>query len=51
MERHGSESYFVVGEGLLGETLGGRELAAVSAAGAAVSLLADGAEGDRKAAR
>jgi hypothetical protein len=24
MERHGSESYFVIGEGLLGETLGGR---------------------------
>jgi hypothetical protein len=25
MEKHGSESYFVVGEGLLGETLGGRD--------------------------
>ena len=25
MERHGSESYFVVGEGLLGESVGGRE--------------------------
>jgi hypothetical protein len=25
VERHGSETYFVVGEGLLGETLGGRE--------------------------
>ena len=25
MERHGSESYFVVGEGLLGETVGGRQ--------------------------
>lgn len=24
MERHGSESYFVLGEGLLGESLGGR---------------------------
>jgi len=24
MERHGSESYFVIGEGLLGETVGGR---------------------------
>jgi hypothetical protein len=24
MERHGSESYFVIGEGLLGETIGGR---------------------------
>src|SRR5918999_939740 len=25
VERHGSESYFVIGEGLLGESLGGRE--------------------------
>jgi Animal haem peroxidase len=25
MERHGSESYYVIGEGLLGETVGGRE--------------------------
>jgi hypothetical protein len=25
MERHGSESYYVVGEGLLGETVGGRD--------------------------
>jgi heme peroxidase len=25
MERHGSESFFVLGEGLLGETVGGRE--------------------------
>jgi hypothetical protein len=25
MERHGSESYFVLGEGLLGESVGGRE--------------------------
>ena len=25
MDRHGSESYFVLGEGLLGETVGGRE--------------------------
>src|SRR4051812_18890340 len=25
MERHGSESFFVLGEGLLGESLGGRE--------------------------
>ena len=25
MERHGSESYFVIGEGLLGESVGGRE--------------------------
>ena len=31
MERHGSESYFVIGEGLLGEARGGRQLAAVSA--------------------
>lgn len=27
MERHGTESYYVLGEGLLGETVGGRELA------------------------
>ena len=27
MIRHGSESYFVLGEGLLGEALGGRALA------------------------
>jgi hypothetical protein len=32
MERHGSESYFVVGEGLLGESVGGRTLAAAAAA-------------------
>ena len=25
MERHGSESYFVLGEGLLGESLEGRD--------------------------
>ena len=25
MERHGSESYYVIGEGLVGETVGGRE--------------------------
>jgi hypothetical protein len=25
MERHGSESFFVLGEGFLGETVGGRE--------------------------
>ena len=31
MERHGSESYFVLGEGLLGEARGGRRLASVSA--------------------
>ena len=34
MARHGSESYFVIGEGLLGETLGGR-MEARTAAGAA----------------
>jgi hypothetical protein len=32
VERHGSESYFVVGEGLLGESVGGRTLAAATAA-------------------
>src|SRR5215218_5669333 len=34
MERHGSETFFVVGEGLLGESVGGREprLAATAAA-------------------
>ena len=50
MEHHGSESYFVIGEGLLGETVGGRERTvadAASAAAAAVSLLADGAERDQ----
>jgi hypothetical protein len=26
MQRHGSETYFVVGEGLLGESLGGRKM-------------------------
>jgi hypothetical protein len=30
--RHGSESYFVLGEGLLGEALGGRRVAAVATA-------------------
>jgi hypothetical protein len=30
MERHGSESYFVVGEGLLAESAGGRTLAAAT---------------------
>ena len=48
MEKHGSESYFVIGEGLLGESIGGREArpvvasAAASAAAAAVPLLEDG---------
>ncbi len=32
MDRHGTESYYVVGEGLLGETVGGRELALAEAA-------------------
>jgi len=31
MERHGSESYFVLGEGLLTESVGGRTLAAATA--------------------
>ena len=35
MERHGSESYFVLGEGLLGESVGGRVLALAAAATAA----------------
>ena len=32
MEKHGSESYFVLGEGLLGESVGGRRLAVAAAA-------------------
>ena len=32
MDRHGSESYFVVGEGLLGETVGGRQPTLAAAA-------------------
>jgi Animal haem peroxidase len=36
VERHGSESYFVVGEGLLGETLGGRAQTLSAAVEAAV---------------
>ena len=35
MERHGSESYFVIGEGLLGESMGGRDGAESIAAEAA----------------
>jgi hypothetical protein len=31
MERHGSETFFVIGEGLLGESVGGREDGTVSA--------------------
>ena len=38
MERHGSETYFVIGEGLLGESGGGRM--AVATAGAAAAGLA-----------
>jgi hypothetical protein len=36
MERHGSESYFVIGEGLLGESVGGREATLDAAAEEAV---------------
>jgi hypothetical protein len=36
MERHGSESYFVLGEGLLGESLGGREATVAAAEAEAV---------------
>ena len=36
MERHGSESYFVLGEGMLGEALGGREETLTAEAEAAV---------------
>jgi hypothetical protein len=32
MEKHGSESYYVVGEGLLGESIGGRDAAVVATA-------------------
>ena len=32
MERHGSESYYVIGEGLLGESEGGRTLLAATTA-------------------
>ncbi len=38
MIRHGSESYFVLGEGLLGEALGGRRVAAVAAAADAATV-------------
>jgi hypothetical protein len=34
VQRHGSESYFVINEGLLGESLGGRKLALAGAAAA-----------------
>ena len=36
MEHHGSESYFVIGEGLLGETVGGRARSLAAAVEAAV---------------
>ncbi len=36
MERHGSETFFVLGEGLLGESLGGRDETLSAAAEAAV---------------
>ena len=36
MERHGSESYFVLGEGLLAESLGGRPATLSAAVEAAV---------------
>ena len=36
MEHHGSESYFVIGEGLLGESVGGREATFARAAATAV---------------
>jgi len=35
MERHGSESYFVIGEGLLGESVGGRDATLASSLEAA----------------
>jgi hypothetical protein len=37
MERHGSESYFVIGEGLLGESVGGRDEETLPIAAAAVT--------------
>ena len=51
--QHGAESYFVVGEGLLGESVGGRErtLRPPSRPRAAVPLLAHGAEGRPATAR
>ena len=41
METHGSESYYVIGEGLLTESVGGRTLA-LAGGRAAVPVLADG---------
>ena len=52
MDRHGSESYFIIGEGLVAEAGGGRDRTftdAVEADGTAVPVLADGAAGDRHA--
>jgi hypothetical protein len=37
LERHGSETYFVIGEGMLGETLGGRDRTLSAAAEAQVA--------------
>ena len=37
MERHGSETYYVIGEGLLGESVGGRDEAALPAGMAALT--------------
>jgi hypothetical protein len=39
VERHGSESYFALGEGLLGESLGGRESRFPASVDAVVALL------------
>ena len=54
MEKHGSESYYVIGEGLLGESIGGRDAPVVASRRrgdrAAVPLLADGPARDRQAA-
>ena len=36
MEQHGSESYYILGEGLLTESVGGRERALAAAVEAAV---------------
>ena len=59
METHGSESYYVIGEGLLSESIGGRDVSdgtagiagvtATAAAAPALPLLADGAERVRQA--
>ena len=55
MPKHGSESFFVLGEGLLGGDARRPELGPLGAAAeaqvAAVSLLADGTEGDQSPAQ